>query len=120
MTGLILKRAPIRLEPKRLRRARRMAPSFGRIFHAAAAPWGAPWMWTLLYAYQEDLTPTHGHEATREAMAAFARSGRRERKAWTGGWRPRFRTFQVRPKDMECVLPQNAHGLKRQHAVGGR
>jgi hypothetical protein len=36
-------------------------------------------MWTLLYGYYEDRTPTHGYEATREAaMAAFAKSWRRE------------------------------------------
>jgi len=37
-----------------------------------------PWMWTLLL-YHEGRTPTHGYEATREAaMAAFAKSWRRE------------------------------------------
>jgi hypothetical protein len=36
-------------------------------------------MWTLLFGQHEDGTPTHGHEATREAaMAAFAKSWRRE------------------------------------------
>jgi hypothetical protein len=51
----------------------------GRIFHAAASPVGAPWMWTLLYGHHEDRSPTHGYEATREAaMAAFAKSWRRE------------------------------------------
>jgi hypothetical protein len=43
------------------------------------APVGTPWMWTLLFGQHEDRTPTHGHEATREAaMAAFAKSWRRE------------------------------------------
>jgi hypothetical protein len=47
----------------------------GRIFHAAASPVGSPWMWTLIFDYHEDRTPTHGYEATREAtMAAFAKS----------------------------------------------
>jgi len=33
----------------------------------------------LLFGQHEDRTPTHGHEATREAaMAAFAKSWRRE------------------------------------------
>jgi hypothetical protein len=51
----------------------------GRILHAAAAPVGAPWLWTLAFGYHEDRTPTHGYEATREsAMAAFAKSWRRE------------------------------------------
>jgi hypothetical protein len=51
----------------------------GRIFKANAAPVGSPWMWTLLFGYHEDRTPTHGYAATREAaMAAFAKSWRRE------------------------------------------
>jgi hypothetical protein len=50
----------------------------GRIFHAAAAPVGSPWMWTLAYGFHEDRNPTHGYEPTREAaMAAFAKSWRR-------------------------------------------
>jgi hypothetical protein len=50
----------------------------GRIMKAAASPVGTPWMWTLLL-YHEGRTPTHGYEPTREAaMAAFARSWRRE------------------------------------------
>jgi len=49
----------------------------GRIMKAAAAPVGAPWLWTIL-SY-ENRQPTHGYyEATREAaMAAFAKSWRR-------------------------------------------
>jgi len=44
----------------------------GRIMETAAAPVGTPWMWTLAFT-------THGYAATREAaMAAFARSRRRE------------------------------------------
>jgi hypothetical protein len=51
----------------------------GRIMRAPAAPVGSPWLWTLLFDYHEDRTPTHGYEATREAaMAAFAKSWRRE------------------------------------------
>ena len=48
----------------------------GRIMKAAAAPVGSPWMWTMLFVNR---WPTHGYEPTREAaMAAFAKSGRRE------------------------------------------
>jgi hypothetical protein len=51
----------------------------GRIMKAAAAPVGAPWLWTLAFGHHEDRTPTHGYEPTREAaMAAFAKSWRRE------------------------------------------
>jgi hypothetical protein len=51
----------------------------GRIMKAAAKPADASWMWTLAYGQHKDRTPTHGYEATREAaMAAFARSWRRE------------------------------------------
>ncbi|TMJ88291.1 MAG: hypothetical protein E6G76_10770 [Alphaproteobacteria bacterium] len=48
----------------------------GRIFKAAAAPIGSPWLWTLAYGHHEDRTPTHGYAATREsAMRAFAKAG---------------------------------------------
>jgi hypothetical protein len=44
----------------------------GRIFHAAAAPVGTPWLWTLADGHHEDRTPTHGYEPRREAaMAAW-------------------------------------------------
>ena len=50
----------------------------GRIFKVHAAPVGSRG-WTLLLGQYEDRTPTHGHEATREAaMAAFAKSGARK------------------------------------------
>jgi hypothetical protein len=40
---------------------------------------GASWMWTLAFGRHEDCTPTHGYAATRDdAMAAFAKSWRRE------------------------------------------
>jgi hypothetical protein len=42
----------------------------GRILHAAAAPVGSPWMWTLIFDYHEDRSPTHGYEVTREAAMA--------------------------------------------------
>jgi hypothetical protein len=51
----------------------------GRIMKAAAAQVGQPWLWTLAYGHHEDRTPIYGYEATREdAMAAFAKSWRRE------------------------------------------
>jgi hypothetical protein len=51
----------------------------GRIFRAAASPGGSPWMWTLAFGHHKDRTPTHGYAETREAaMAAFAKSWRRE------------------------------------------
>jgi hypothetical protein len=40
---------------------------------------GTPWMWMLGPGHQQDRTPTHGYEATRQtAMQAFARSWDRE------------------------------------------
>ena len=39
----------------------------GRIMKAAAAPVGAPWMWTLAFGQHVDHTPTHSYAATREA-----------------------------------------------------
>ena len=30
----------------------------GRIFQSAKSPIGTPWMWTLLFGYHEDRTPT--------------------------------------------------------------
>jgi hypothetical protein len=79
---LILKRASASRTSgqwkERFRRARH-GVVVGRIFNAAASPVGTPWMWTLLYGFHEDRSPTHGYEATREAaMAAFAKSWRRE------------------------------------------
>jgi hypothetical protein len=51
----------------------------GRILKVNAAP-TMPWMWTLEpFGHHEEHTPTHGYAATREdAMAAFAKSWRRE------------------------------------------
>jgi hypothetical protein len=49
---------------------------------AAAARVGTPWLWTLACGQHEDRSPTHGYEPTREAaMAAFAKSQRRDRSA---------------------------------------
>jgi hypothetical protein len=51
----------------------------GRIFKVNASPVGTPWMWTLVFEYRKDRTPTHGYAATRgAAMSAFAKSWRRE------------------------------------------
>jgi hypothetical protein len=51
----------------------------GHILLSDAAPVGTPWIWNVVYGYQEGLTPTHGYEPTREAaMQAFARSWHRE------------------------------------------
>ena len=51
----------------------------GRIFHLeAAAPEGRPWMWASGHGEQIERA-AHGYEPTREAaMAAFAKSWRRE------------------------------------------
>jgi hypothetical protein len=58
---------------------RREPPIRGRIFNANAAPVGSPWMWTLIFPHHEGRTPTHGYAESREAaMAAFAKSWRRE------------------------------------------
>ena len=55
----------------------------GRIFKVNAAPVGSPWMWTLAFGYHRDRAPNH--TATREAaMAAFAKSWRRELKESPG------------------------------------
>ena len=49
----------------------------GRIFKAGVSV-ARPWMWALSLPH-EDRTPMHGYAATREAaMAAFAKSWRRE------------------------------------------
>src|SRR5215470_6142958 len=50
----------------------------GRIMKANAAPVGSPWLWS--YGFNPlERRPAHGYEATREAaMAAFAKSWRRE------------------------------------------
>jgi hypothetical protein len=49
----------------------------GRIMKAAAAPVGAPWLWTI--PSYENRQPMHGYKVTREAaMGTFAKSWRRE------------------------------------------
>jgi hypothetical protein len=48
----------------------------GRILNVHAAPAGTPWKRTLAFGHHEDRTPTHGHEATREAaMTHLRRAG---------------------------------------------
>jgi len=49
----------------------------GRIFKANATPVGSPWMWTLIFPHHKGRTPAHGY-AAEAAMAAFAKSWRRE------------------------------------------
>jgi hypothetical protein len=52
--------------------------AIGRIMKAAAAPVGSPWLWTYGFDPRER-RPAHGYCASREAaMAAFAKSWRRE------------------------------------------
>jgi hypothetical protein len=59
-------------------------------------------MWTLIFGYHEDRSPTHGYEATREAaMAAFAKSWRRE---WDGQGEPRAR-------DRSCFAQYRNNGF---------
>jgi hypothetical protein len=51
----------------------------GRIFKVNAAPVETPWMWTLDIGHLAHRSPTHGYAESREAaMAAFAKSWRRE------------------------------------------
>ena len=71
----------------------------GRIMKTEAAPVGMPWMWTLLFDYHEDRTPTHGYAVTREAAtAAFARSG-------GGNYRVRPTAVISRAKIPHCGKP---------------
>jgi hypothetical protein len=59
----------------------------GRIVKAAASPAGKPWMWTLLFGYHEDRTPTHGYEPTREAaMRHSLRAGGGNRPVLPLAW----------------------------------
>jgi hypothetical protein len=45
----------------------------GRIFKDATSPMGTSRAWTLADGYQEDRSPTHGYEATREGRYAGIR-----------------------------------------------
>jgi hypothetical protein len=50
----------------------------GRIFKVRLGG-RTPWVWTLAFGHHEGRTPTHGYAESREAaMAAFAKSWRRE------------------------------------------
>jgi hypothetical protein len=60
-------------------KSNRVVLADGRFFKANTSPVGASCMWTLAFGQHEDRTPTHGYAETREAaMAAFAKSWRRE------------------------------------------
>ena len=51
----------------------------GRIVMSDASPAERPWMWSLDHEFYQGREQTHGYEPTREeAMAAFAKSWRRE------------------------------------------
>jgi hypothetical protein len=53
--------------------------SFKRACRAGGTTVGTLWMWTLAFGHHGDRTPTHGYAESREAaMAAFAKSWRRE------------------------------------------
>src|SRR6266508_4222581 len=60
----------------------------GRIFKANASPTGASWMWTLDFWHNEDRTPTHGYEATREAAMARVSDFRNHSANARRGWSP--------------------------------
>src|SRR5262249_5106297 len=52
----------------------------GRGFLSLVAPTDTAGLWSLTHAHVSNRRPTHGYAATREeAMAAFAKSWRRER-----------------------------------------
>jgi uncharacterized protein with GYD domain len=68
---------------------------------------GSPWMWALTFPHQEGRTSTYGYAATREAaMAAFAKSWRREWAKWAINLR-----FGVVP------LPEDARELAKKVGV---
>jgi hypothetical protein len=79
MTALLLKRAAASRPSGQWNDDDYDGAVVGRIFKANASPVEASWMWTLAFGHHEDRTPTHGYAAAREAaMAAFAKSWRRE------------------------------------------
>ena len=45
----------------------------GRIMKASAAPEGTPWLWTLIFGYHEDRTPTHGSGRPLTGLSRFPR-----------------------------------------------
>jgi len=51
----------------------------GRIFRPNSAPEATPWFWSVGYGHRRELEAMNGYAETREAaMAAFAKSWRRE------------------------------------------
>ena len=50
----------------------------GRLFKSDAAPVGMPWLWVLAFEHYADRQPTATLRRARAAMAAFAKSWRRE------------------------------------------
>jgi hypothetical protein len=62
--------------------------------HAARVD--APWLWTLALGHDEDRTPTHGYEATREAaMAAFV---------WLSGPGPCIHHWGIEVEDRDSYV----------------
>src|SRR5262252_1244366 len=61
----------------------------GRIMKAVASPVETPWLWTLMFGYHEDRTPTHGYAATRDAAMAPGGLRARARARRPTGHRPR-------------------------------
>ena len=76
MADLLLRRAPAAPgEVYDVLRGRRIV---GRIMLSNGSA-ASQWLWTISYRYQDDRTPTHGYEPTRDAaMKAFAKSWHRE------------------------------------------
>src|SRR5262245_55560992 len=78
-TPLILKRAPIGDDQDDYD-VLENGGVVGRIFTVPTAPEGRPWMWASGHSADSVKRAAHGYEPTREAaMAAFAKSRRRER-----------------------------------------
>jgi len=80
MAGLILKRASASRSSGEWNDDDAGGRRRGRPYlQSNSAPVGSPWMWTLIFPHHEGRTPTHGYSESREAaMAAFAKSWRRE------------------------------------------
>ena len=87
----------------------------GRIFNAAAAPVGTPWLWTLAYGHHEDRTPIYGYEPTREAaMAAFASCALASRTEKRAGRVPNRFPKHAYSQRKTAVTP-----LKKRHFFAG-
>jgi hypothetical protein len=75
---LILKRAPVGDNPDDYA-VLENGVIVGRIFKSPVGPADRPWMWASGHSAGTVARAAHGYEATREdAMAAFAKSWRRE------------------------------------------